>query len=113
VIPDEAVEAAQGKFMEVLADLRLKEGGGFKAASQQRRAIAAALEAAAPHLMARVWDEGANVAWAASGEGYNGEYPDPGEPFDAEPNPYRERKMTPEEIEEWRKTCPYPEALGQ
>lgn len=58
------------------------------------------------------WDEGANVAWEASGEGFNGEFPDPGEPFDAEPNPYRERKMTPAEIEEWRRTCPYPEALG-
>lgn len=30
-----------------------------------------------------------------------------------EENPYAERKMTPAEIEEWRKTCPYPEALGQ
>lgn len=27
-------------------------------------------------------------------------------------NPYAERKMTPAEIEEWRKTCPYPEDLG-
>jgi len=29
--------------------------------------------------MARAWDEGAEAAWDASGEGWNGEYP--GEPF--------------------------------
>ena len=58
VIPDKATKAAQDTFIEVLTDLRLKEGGGFKVASQQRRAIAAALEAAAPHLMAAAWDEG-------------------------------------------------------
>lgn len=31
----------------------------------------------------------------------------------APPNPYADRKMTPAEVEEWRKTCPYPEALGK
>jgi hypothetical protein len=32
--------------------MRLSEGGGFKVPSQQRRAIRAALEAAAPHILA-------------------------------------------------------------
>lgn len=40
--------------METLVGLRLAEGGGFKVASQQRRSIRAALEAAAPFMLAEV-----------------------------------------------------------
>jgi hypothetical protein len=50
-ISDEAVEAANDAYTEALVDLRLREGGGFKVVSQQRRALRAALEAAAPILL--------------------------------------------------------------
>jgi len=53
VIPDAARLAAEAAYTETIAELRLAEGGGFKVASQQRRAIAAALEAAAPHMEAQ------------------------------------------------------------
>jgi hypothetical protein len=58
VISDEAVEAANDAYTEALVDLRLREGGGFKVVSQQRRALRAALEAAAPHIAAEAWNEG-------------------------------------------------------
>lgn len=60
-IPDEAFKDAEATYREVLTDLRLKEGGGFKVPSQTRRALCAALEAAAPYLKAEAWDEG-NIA---------------------------------------------------
>jgi hypothetical protein len=50
VIPDEAFHAADATYRDTILELRLAEGGGFKVASQQRRALRAALEAAAPHL---------------------------------------------------------------
>lgn len=50
VITGAAQRAAEAAYTEKLVELRLAEGGGFKAASQQRRAIASALEAALPHL---------------------------------------------------------------
>ena len=52
VIPAEAVEAAETAYYETLTELRLQEGGGFKAASQVKRSIRAALEAAAPYMQA-------------------------------------------------------------
>ena len=58
VIPAEAQRAAEAAYRETLTDLRLAEGGGFKVASQNRRALTAALEAAAPHMLAGAWDEG-------------------------------------------------------
>jgi hypothetical protein len=65
-IPDEAFRAANERYSEVLTDLRLREGGGFKVASQNRRALLAALEAAAPHLMAQAWDEGERTGFEES-----------------------------------------------
>ena len=56
-VSDEAFKAASDTYMEVLTDLRLKEGGGFKVASQNRRALRAAIQAAAPHMLKAVWDE--------------------------------------------------------
>lgn len=56
MIPEAAQRAAEAAYTEKLVELRLSEGGGFKAASQQRRAIASALEAAAPHMLAEAWD---------------------------------------------------------
>lgn len=53
-IPAEAERAAEAAYSETLAHLRLSEGGGFKVASQVRRSIRAALEAAAPHIRATV-----------------------------------------------------------
>lgn len=52
-IPAEARRAAESAYTEKLVELRLAEGGGFKVASQQRRAIAFALEAAAPYIRAQ------------------------------------------------------------
>jgi hypothetical protein len=49
-ISEEAFREAEATYTEKLVELRLAEGGGFKVASQQRRAIRAALEAAAPFL---------------------------------------------------------------
>jgi len=60
-VPDEAVEAARSKYREVLIELRLSEGGGFKVGSQVSRAIAAAVTAAAPFIAAQAWDEGARA----------------------------------------------------
>lgn len=57
-ISDEAFKAADNAYMETLTDLRLKEGGGFKVGSQNKRALRAAFEAAAPYLMAQAWAEG-------------------------------------------------------
>lgn len=57
-IPDEALRAADAAYTETLVRLRLAEGGGFKVASQQKRALASALEAAAPHLLAEAFDAG-------------------------------------------------------
>lgn len=51
MIPEEAFRAAEATYTETLVDLRIAEGGGFKVASQQRRAIRAALEAAAPYMV--------------------------------------------------------------
>jgi len=76
VIPEAAFRAAEATYMETIVELRLAEGGGFKVASQQRRAIRAALEAAAPHLMAEAWDEGRNADDFSVSIGY-------------EKNPYR------------------------
>jgi len=78
MISKEASEAAHNTYREVLTDLRLTEGAGFKVASQVRRALDAAIEAAAPHLMAQAWDEG-NIA---------GIFDLPSEDH-ATPNPYR------------------------
>lgn len=47
----------------------------------------------ARELLAQGWDEGANHAWAESGEGWNGEYPNPEITYTSEPtsiNPYRQ-----------------------
>ena len=76
MIPEAAFRAAEATYMETIVELRLAEGGGFKVASQQRRAIRAALEAAAPHLMAEAWDEGRNADDFSVSIGY-------------EKNPYR------------------------
>jgi len=59
-IPAGAAKVAGDVFTETLVALRLKEGGGFKVASQQRRAIAAALAAAAPHLIAQALNDAAD-----------------------------------------------------
>lgn len=55
-ISDEALKAANDAYCETLTELRLAEGGGFKVASQVRRSIRAALEAAAPYIAAEAWD---------------------------------------------------------
>lgn len=69
MIPTEAKRAAEGAYRETLTDLRLAEGGGFNVASQVRRSIHAALEAAAPHLLRDVWDEAYGKGFeAARGE---------------------------------------------
>jgi hypothetical protein len=56
-IPEEAFRAASERYQEVLTRLRLAEGGGFKVASQHRRAITAALEAAAPFILEPVIEQ--------------------------------------------------------
>lgn len=58
MIPAEARRAAEAAYTEKLVELRLAEGGGFKVASQQRRAIAFALEAAAPLMSSAEYDRG-------------------------------------------------------
>lgn len=54
-----------------------------------------AVEIATPIIGAQAWEEGKDA-------GLNGGWD----------NPYEDRLMTPAEVEEWRKTCPHPEALG-
>lgn len=69
MISDEAFRAANAAYMETLTDLRLSEGGGLKMASRNRRALRAALEAAAPHMLAQAFDEGkraADLEWQQS-----------------------------------------------
>jgi hypothetical protein len=61
MISDEAFKAANDAYTEALVDLRLREGGGFKVVSQQRRALRAALEAAAPYMLRDAWLEGRNA----------------------------------------------------
>ena len=58
MIPEGAARDAAAVFTETIAGLRLAEGGGFKVASQQRRAIRAALDAVTPALLAHAWDVG-------------------------------------------------------
>lgn len=92
VIPAEAVEAAARASFEranpryVWADIEPH----WKAAYVENHR--AALEAAAPHMLAGAWNEGATSGWKQSGEGFNAEYPDEstGEcSVDLNPNPYR------------------------
>ena len=78
MITDEARRAAQFAYTETLTELRLSEGGGLKVASQHRRALDTALEAAAPHVLAAAWD-GAYQS-ALEDEGLNRA---------TTPNPYR------------------------
>lgn len=61
-IPTEAIEAAAKALTGDYASTR----------SIARRV----LEAAAPHMLAGAWDEGAIAGWSQSGEGFNAEYPD-------------------------------------
>jgi hypothetical protein len=80
IVPDEAVEAA-----EKIAWARY----GSRPDAAYLRTI---LKAAAPHLLAEAWDEGALSGWNQSGEGWNAEYPDEstGEcSVDLSNNPYR------------------------
>ena len=63
MIPDAAIAAAERAYRETLTELRLAEGGGFKVASQVRRALHAALEAAAPHMIPNYLD--ANLKFVA------------------------------------------------
>ena len=68
-IPTEAERAAEAAYSETLAHLRLTEGGGFKVASQVRRSIHSAIQAAAPHMLRAVWDEAYGKGFeAARGE---------------------------------------------
>lgn len=76
MIRADAIKAAEAAYRETLTDLRLKEGGGFKAPSQVRRSIRAALEAAAPYMLRAVWDE-------AYGKGFEAARGEPDTP-----NPY-------------------------
>ncbi|KQQ98006.1 hypothetical protein ASF74_14830 [Arthrobacter sp. Leaf145] len=52
------MSAAENAYRETITELRLAEGGGFKVASQHRRALEAAINAAAPFIAAQAWDEG-------------------------------------------------------
>lgn len=52
-ISSEAAAAGENAYRETIVNLRLEEGGGLKVASQNRRALKAALEAAAPLILAR------------------------------------------------------------
>lgn len=70
MISNDATKAAQTAYRETLTELRLTEGGGFNVSSQVRRAIDAALEAAAPYLVqaakAEAWDEGEKIGYEES-----------------------------------------------
>ena len=59
VIPDEAVEAAARVLCGVTADMWKDQPTRIK--DKYRWEAIAALEAAAPHLMAAAWDEGLEV----------------------------------------------------
>lgn len=52
----ERIQAAADAYRETLTELRLREGGGFKVASQNRRALEDAL-AAAEDVMFRTLEE--------------------------------------------------------
>jgi hypothetical protein len=88
VIPDEAVEAAARGIVASLPNDAEFEMHRTWATGYAR----AALEAAAPHLAADAWDEGALSGWNQSGEGWNSEYPDESTgkcSVDLSNNPYR------------------------
>ena len=85
-ISDEAVEAAAATLFRIRTGRDFSEmtGGPRHLWVDEARQ---ALIAAAPHLMAQAWDEGADSAWENSGEGWNGEYPR--HAFEKDGNPYR------------------------
>lgn len=83
MIPEEASRAAADRYRETLTELRLRERGPFKSGAQHRQALQAALEAAAPHMLATAWDQG-ELAGSAK-KVLEGEYPQLG----LTTNPYR------------------------
>jgi len=95
-IPDAAVEAAAEAIAK--ADGSWAEGEwedpdvAEKLRDEVRRWARAALEAAAPHMLAESWESGAVAGWKQSGEGWNAEYPDESTgkcSVDLSENPYR------------------------
>lgn len=77
MIPKEAIKAAEDTYRETLVDLRLTEGGGFKVASQNRRALHAALAAAAPFMPAGTKAEESShhcESWQLQMQADGGEY---------------------------------------
>jgi len=83
VIPKASVEAAAKALDEA--------GYGIRGQDELRLA----LEAAAPHMLAESWEQGAVAGWNQSGEGWNAEYPDESTgkcSVDLSANPHRTTK---------------------
>lgn len=75
MINEEAFRAAESTYMEKIVELRLAEGGGFKVPSQQKRAMRAALEAAAPYIIQAWINDTSRLPNALPGYGPEGRIP--------------------------------------
>lgn len=61
MVATEVVKKAADRYNEVLVDLRLIEGGGFKVPSQHRRALWAALDAVEGEMRAQALERAADL----------------------------------------------------